>query len=104
MSTLDAAAEARRASATAGGYTRRAERDARLAASLYASAAGMREHARWLTARPRAWDVAGTPAMAEATAASRSRLADAMLRSSFHATQSAAFYRDLGARYRAMAA
>ena len=103
MSYTDFAKEARSYSSTAAAETRRAERDAMAAAQYYTRAANSRHQAADLTSRPHLWDpeFEYTPRHLEATAASWAKLADCYLRSSFRSTASAAFYRDLAARYRA---
>lgn len=90
-------------SAQAGGQTRRAKRDAELAAEFYGHAAATTTQAAQLTRRPEFWTGYYNPAELEARAASWTRAADTMLRASFHATAAAQLYRDLAARYREMA-
>jgi hypothetical protein len=104
MSYTDYAAEARSASATASNATRRAKRDAGLAAQQYARAAEAARLARQLTAHPELGRETGffTPAHQEGHAATLTRLGDVYLRSSWRETGQAEFYRDLAGRYRAL--
>jgi hypothetical protein len=95
--------EATSHSRRAGNFTRRAERDAQRAADAYRAAESQRSQAARLTARPDMWDYAD-PADAEANARAWVRIGDTFLRASAHDDRQAAFYRDLAARYRAMAA
>ena len=103
MSYTDHAATARSYVATAAQSTRRAKRDAQTAADFYALADSWKRHAAWYTSHP---DLvrSETAAHCEQNARSWGRSADAMLRSSFHATRTAQFYRELAAKYREMAA
>jgi len=85
----------------AGRYYDRSAAAARRAAGWYKLAAGKREHAAWLTARPDLWaeDPAFVPALHEHTAAVFTRVADRYLRSAFrnmdqarHANERAAYH------------
>jgi hypothetical protein len=106
MSAAANAREARSHASRAAGCTRRAEADARRAESAYKTAASMRSHAAWITTRQGqcAELGLGTPAQAEEAVRSWERLGDTFLRSSFHNTSQASFYRELAGRYRGMAA
>lgn len=101
---LDHAASARSHSSTASAATRRAERNALEADEYYRLAARSLGRAVWLTARPDLWSIqySYTPAHLESDARNWEKLGDLYLRSSFRATDSAEFYRDLAAKYRAM--
>lgn len=101
----DHAAQARSYSATAAAATRRAARQARMAEQMYSAEQNKLRHARWLTSRPGLWDGASfTPARYEADALSFRRMGDMYVKSSFRATDSATFYREMAAKYRDMAA
>jgi hypothetical protein len=100
----DLAAQARSYSSTASAATRRADREAERAAGFYRTAATVRGQARWLASRPDRWTADYTPAELDAQARSWTRLGDTFLRTSFGATASAEFYRDLAASYRGMQA
>lgn len=104
MTYTDLAAQATSYSRTASAATRRAEREAHQAQHFYDQAARQLRLAASLTQQPRRWmpEADYTPARFETDARSWARLADSFLRSSFRATESAAFYRDLAGRYREM--
>jgi hypothetical protein len=99
MAYTDLAAQARSNRSRAGAFTRRAAKDAEKAAGWYKMSASKMDEVAWLTARPGLWGQHWTPATVEDTARSYGRIADTFLRSSFHSTELAAFYRGLAARY-----
>jgi hypothetical protein len=106
MTYTDYAAQARSYQSVAAAATRRAKRDAEVAAQCYALAGEARRTERWLTQAPELWrpDIHYTPADYERRQASHVRLAGVFLRSSFRESGSAQFYRELAGRYRAMEA
>jgi hypothetical protein len=98
---MDYAAEARSLSSKAGGYTRRAERDARLAEAQYEAAQSWDRHAEWLMRFPGIQGRHGmSAAEAEETARSLNRLGDFLLQASFRDDDLAADYRRSAANYR----
>lgn len=103
MTYTDHKAEARKYSATAAAATRRAEREAHQAQDSYETAERVARQAAWLTGRSDLWDLDWTPAELESRVRSWVKMGDVYLRSSFHATSQADFYKDLAARYREMA-
>jgi hypothetical protein len=104
VSYTDYRKEARGYSARAGAHTRRGERWARQAASLYASAAEWAVSTIWLAGKPWAWDSDYNPAAMEGAARDRAASADIFLRMSFKEDERAAYYRGLAAKWREMAA
>ena len=97
--------------ATASGYrreadrdSRRARRDAEQADRFYGLARETSRNAAWCARRPDLWEHNWTPADIEAHARSWERLGDTYLRSSWHATESARFYRRLARTYDDMGA
>jgi|SRR3974390_2499398 len=105
MSYTDHAAQARSYASTAAAATRRAEREARNADESYRHAARKRREAARLTRNPASWmpEYGHIPAEHEREAATFVRIGDLYLHSSFRETGQAARYRELAARYRAMA-
>lgn len=96
----DHQAQARSYSATAGAYTREAERDAGRSATAYLQASRYLRSAGFLAGQPGLWRPWHNPATDEAQACALVRTGDTYLRTSFHATRMAAHYRELAARYR----
>ena len=103
MTYTDHRSQARSYSATAAAATKRAEREAQRSADAYRSATQMARQAEQLTRSPRLWDASYNPAELEARSRSWASIGDTYLRSSFRATESAAFYAGLAASYRDMA-
>lgn len=102
--TIDSRREATSSSRRASAMTRRAAREAQEAHDFYQHAARTRREAAKLTQQPYLWVGDYNPATLEDRARSWQRVGDTYLRSSFRSTAQAAFYRDLAARYRAIAA
>lgn len=103
MSYIDYKAQARSYSASAGVYTRRSTRHAKLAESEYELAQNHFRSAAWTPKNPSIWRTLLTPADDESRAHTSVRRADRYLRASFHDDMMAAHYRELAARYRELA-
>jgi len=95
---------ARSHSARAAAYTRRAESYARMSADFYQTSRRWAAQAATLTQNRGLWFKDYTPALLEENATTWKRIADTYLRMSFAETASAAYYRQMAANARALAA